>query len=97
MSPLSEVYGRLLVYHGSTAAFIAFVIGNAASQNTSQFMAFRFLSGCAGGTPLALGGGTIADVSTPERRALATAFFSMGPMIGPVSYMTKTHTCFTES
>jgi MFS family permease len=85
MSPLSEAYGRLLVYHGSMVAFVAFVIGNAASQNTAQFMLFRFLSGCAGGTPLALGGGTIADISSPERRALATAFFSMGPMIGPVS------------
>ncbi|CEJ83194.1 hypothetical protein VHEMI03214 [[Torrubiella] hemipterigena] len=83
-SPLSEVYGRLVVYHGSMILFVVFVIANAVSQNTAEFLVFRFLSGCAGGTPLALGGGTIADVSKLAQRALAMALFSLGPMFGPV-------------
>lgn len=84
-SPLSEVYGRLVVYHAAMVVFIIFVIANAVSHTAAQFMVFRFFSGCAGGTPLALGGGTIADVSSPTGRPLAMALFSMGPMFGPVS------------
>lgn len=86
ISPLSEVYGRLPVYHISNVVFVAFVVGNALSKNIGQFLAFRFLSGCAGGTPMALGGGSIADVTPIQRRAIAMALFSLGPLTGPVSH-----------
>ncbi|WEW56375.1 hypothetical protein PRK78_001818 [Emydomyces testavorans] len=84
MSPLSEVYGRLPVYHAANVIFIAFMVGSALSKNIGQFMVFRFISGCAGGTPMALGGGTIADVMSPDKRGLAMALFSLGPLAGPV-------------
>ncbi|KAL4922347.1 putative MFS transporter [Aspergillus aurantiobrunneus] len=84
MSPLCEVYGRVPIYHAPSIVFVSFVIGNALSQNAAQFMVFRFISGCAGGTPMALGGGTIADVTTIEQRAASMALFSMGPLAGPV-------------
>lgn len=85
LSSLSEMYGRLPVYHGANFVFVAFIIGTAVSKSTAEFMIFRFLSGCAGGMPLALGGGTIADVTPPSERGLATALFSLGPLAGPVS------------
>lgn len=85
LSPLSEIYGRVPVYHGSSLAFVAFMVGNALSKNIGQFMVFRFFSGCAGGTPMALGGGTIADVTRFENRGIAMALFSLGPLTGPVS------------
>ncbi|KAL4993430.1 major facilitator superfamily domain-containing protein [Aspergillus recurvatus] len=84
MSPLSEIYGRVPVYHAANIIFAAFVLGNALSQSLAQFLIFRFLSGCAGGTPMALGGGTIADITTVQKRAVAMALFSMGPLAGPV-------------
>ncbi|GKZ31290.1 hypothetical protein AbraIFM66950_011649 [Aspergillus brasiliensis] len=84
MSSLSEVYGRLPIYHLANLFFVAFVIGNALSQNIATFMVCRFISGCAGGTPMALGGGTIADVTTIQQRALAMSLYSLGPMAGPV-------------
>ncbi|KAL3472237.1 putative MFS transporter [Aspergillus californicus] len=84
MSPLSEVYGRVPIYHAASVIFVVFIIGNALSQNAAQFMVFRFFSGCAGGTPMALGGGTIADITTLEDRASAMVLFSMGPLAGPV-------------
>lgn len=88
-SPLSEMYGRVPVYHGATTVFVAFIIGNALSKTTAQFMVFRFISGCAGGTPMALGGGTIADITSMQKRAVAMAFFSMGPLAGPVSVISS--------
>ncbi|KAH8698941.1 putative MFS multidrug transporter [Talaromyces proteolyticus] len=84
MAPLSEKYGRVPIYHIANIIFIAFLIGNALSQSAAQFMVFRFFSGCAGGTPMALGGGTIADITTIEQRAISMALFSMGPLAGPV-------------
>ncbi|KAL9127160.1 MAG: hypothetical protein Q9217_003913 [Psora testacea] len=84
LSSLGEVYGRLPVYHAANIVFIAFMIANALSKNIAQFMIFRFISGCAGGMPLAMGGGTIADVTLPAKRGFATALFSLGPLAGPV-------------
>lgn len=86
-SPLSEIYGRLYVYHATNMVFLAFLIGCALSQNLAEFMVFRFVSGFMGGTPMALGGGTIADVTRPEGRSTAMALFSLGPLTGPVSEM----------
>jgi MFS family permease len=89
MSPLSEIFGRVPVYHGATTTFVAFIIGTALSKTTAQFMVFRFLSGCAGGTPMALGGGTIADITNIQQRAFAMALFSMGPLAGPVGVISS--------
>lgn len=86
ISPLSEIYGRVPIYHGANVMFVAFILGNALSRSLAQFLVFRFLSGCAGGTPMSLGGGTIADITTFQKRAVAMALFSMGPLAGPVSH-----------
>ncbi|ROV88552.1 hypothetical protein VMCG_10379 [Cytospora schulzeri] len=84
ISPLSETYGRLPVYHATNGVFVAFIVATALSRNIAQFIVFRVLSGLAGGTPMALGGGTIADVTVPENRAIAMALFSLGPLAGPI-------------
>ncbi|KAJ5915839.1 MFS transporter [Penicillium verhagenii] len=83
-SPLSEIYGRVPVYHGTMFVFVMFIIGDALSKTTAQYMVFGFISGCAGGTPMALGGGSIADLTTIQERAMAMALFSLGPLAGPV-------------
>lgn len=90
LSPLSEIYGRQPVLLVANLVFVCFVIGCALSQNVGQLMAFRFLSGCAGGTPMTLGGGIIADVTRMEKRAVAMALFSLGPLTGPVSVKLQT-------
>ncbi|EPE36717.1 MFS general substrate transporter [Glarea lozoyensis ATCC 20868] len=84
MSPLSEVYGRQPVLLVANLLFVCFIVGCALSQDVGEFMIFRFLSGCAGGTPMTLGGGTIADVTRMDKRAVAMALFSLGPLTGPV-------------
>ena len=84
ISPLGEVYGRLPVYHIANLVFVAFIIGNALSTNVAQFIVFRFISGCAGSVPMALGGGSIADLTLLPKRGLAMTLFSLGPLTGPV-------------
>lgn len=85
LSPLSEAYGRLPIYHVSNLLFLIFLVGCGVSRNVAEFMVFRFISGCMGGVPMPLGGATIADLLRMEQRPVAMALFSLGPLTGPVS------------
>lgn len=85
LSPLSEAYGRLPIYHVSNLLFLIFLVGCGVSRNVAEFMVFRFISGCMGGVPMPLGGATIADLLRMDQRPVAMALFSLGPLTGPVS------------
>ncbi|KAK3209610.1 hypothetical protein GRF29_44g170934 [Pseudopithomyces chartarum] len=84
IAPLSELYGRLVIYHVCNVTYILLIIGCALSKNTGMFLAFRFLAGCSASGPLTVGGGTIADVVPPSHRGKAMSLFSLGPLLGPV-------------
>lgn len=84
IAPLSELYGRLLLYHVASATFVIFSVACALSTNMAMFIIFRFLAGCAGSAPLALGGGSIADLIPQEKRGGAMAIYVIGPLLGPV-------------
>ena len=84
IAPLSELYGRLIVYHVCNGLFLAFTIACAVSSNVGMFLAFRFITGCAGSAPLTIGGGTVSDVIPQEKRGAAMAIFAVGPLLGPV-------------
>jgi MFS family permease len=62
VAPLSEMYGRMPIYHICSALYLVFTIICAVSVNMDMLIVFRFLAGSVGAAPLALGGGTIADV-----------------------------------
>jgi hypothetical protein len=66
IAPMSELYGRYIVYNVCHAFFIVFTICCAVSNSMGMLIAFRLLAGCAGSAPLTLGGGTIADLFPPE-------------------------------
>ena len=84
IAPLSEMYGRLWLYHSTNILFVAFTIACALSSNLNMLIGFRFLAGCAGSTVLTIGGGSIADLFKQEERGSATAIWSIGPLLGPV-------------
>jgi multidrug resistance protein len=81
---LSEIYGRLWLYHICNVVYLAFMIGCALSTNTTMFLVFRFICGCAASGPMTIGGGTIADLYEAEGRGKAMALFGLGPLLGPV-------------
>ena len=84
VAPLSELYGRLPIYHVCNVLFVIFTIACAVSSNLSMLIAFRFLEGCVGSAPLTIGGGTIADMIVQEKRGKSMAIWAMGPLLGPV-------------
>ncbi|RAK90677.1 MFS general substrate transporter [Aspergillus costaricaensis CBS 115574] len=83
-APMSEIYGRSIVYHLSNVLFLGATIGCALSTNVGMFLAFRLISGCAGVTPLALGGGSIGDLMAPEKMGTAMAIWGLGSLVAPV-------------
>ena len=84
ISPLSELYGRLIIYHICNGLFFVCTIACALSTNIGMFLVFRFVNGCAGSAPLTMGGGTVADLIPQEKRGAAMAVFAVGPLLGPV-------------
>lgn len=84
-APMSELYGRLPVYHITNALFIIFTIACAVAPSLDSLIGFRFLAGAAGSAPLVLGGGSVADLYSREERGSKMALFAMGPLLGPVA------------
>ncbi|GIZ49507.1 hypothetical protein CKM354_001253700 [Cercospora kikuchii] len=85
VAPLSELYGRLWVYHISNIGFIAFTIACSRAQGVGELCVYRFFEGVFGVTPITIGGGTIADLIKVEGRGAAMAIWSLGPLVGPVA------------
>lgn len=87
--PLSDIYGRVPVYHLGNTGFIIFTVACAVSSNFSMLIGFRFLAGMLGAAPMTIGAGTIADIIPPQQRGTAITIWSLpvvlGPVIGPVA------------
>ncbi|KIJ30489.1 hypothetical protein M422DRAFT_187149 [Sphaerobolus stellatus SS14] len=83
-APLTEIYGRVWVLHLSNLFFLAFSIGCIFAPSTGSLIAFRFLAGLGGSTPVAIGGSCISDVFVGSERGSAMALYSMGPLLGPI-------------
>ncbi|KAF1988651.1 MFS general substrate transporter [Aulographum hederae CBS 113979] len=84
IAPLSEMYGRLPLYHTCNVLFVIWNLACGFAPNLSSLIVFRFFAGTFGSAPLALGGGTIADMITQEHRGTAMALWMSGPTAGPV-------------
>jgi multidrug resistance protein len=84
IAPLSELYGRLIVYHSCNVLFIIFTIACAVAPHMGSLIFFRFMEGCAGSAPLTIGGGSIADMFVQEKRGGSMSIFTLGPILGPV-------------
>ncbi|KAF8605506.1 MFS general substrate transporter [Ceratobasidium sp. AG-I] len=82
--PLSEMYGRRLIFMVSFLPFTLFHLGGALGHNVPTLLVTRFLAGAFGSSPLTNAGGCIADMFTAKDRGLASALFSMAPFAGPV-------------
>lgn len=83
-APLSELYGRMLVYHVCNSLFVVFSAACALSTSAGMLLAFRFLAGFVGVAVVTCGSGTIADLMPPQKRGAAMSVWSLGPLLGPV-------------
>ncbi|KAJ6442767.1 MFS general substrate transporter [Purpureocillium lavendulum] len=77
IAPLSEIYGRLPVYHVCNCIFVLFSAACALAPSLSALLVLRLFAGLAGSCPLALSAGTIADVIPYKRRGMVTAWWTI--------------------
>ncbi|THW34771.1 synaptic vesicle transporter [Aureobasidium pullulans] len=83
-APMSEIFGRQVLFIGTYAALTAFNAGAAGAQNITTLLLMRFFAGSFGSSPLTNAGGIIADMFDADQRGLAMTFFASAPFLGPV-------------
>ena len=83
LPPLSEMYGRVVIYNSTNVLFLGFTMLCAVLRNEAMFLVFRFLSGFAGVATITIGSGTIVDLMPREQRGLALSVWSVGTILGP--------------
>ncbi|KAJ9104566.1 hypothetical protein QFC21_002064 [Naganishia friedmannii] len=82
-APLSETYGRRIIYLITWFFFTLAQIPVALAPNYACVLVFRFLGGLCGSVPLANTGGVINDLFGVEESGYATAMFAFASVAGP--------------
>lgn len=86
--PVSETVGRNPVYITTLTLYMVFIMASALAPNIGAQLAFRFIAGLFGATPLTCAGGSISDLWSPMERVYAFPIFAnaafMGPIFGPI-------------
>ncbi|RKK84051.1 hypothetical protein BFJ69_g2353 [Fusarium oxysporum] len=87
--PASELYGKRRPLFLGYAIFCICQLPCALAQDVPLLLTFRFFSGLAGSSSLAILGGMYVDfLSRPAERGISTAVFSVatfcGPTVGPI-------------
>jgi multidrug resistance protein len=82
-APLSEIYGRRVIYGTTLLLAVIFIIPCAVAPNIQTLLVCRAIDGIAFSAPMTLVGGTLADLWRTEERGVPMAAFSAAPFIGP--------------
>lgn len=81
-APMSEMFGRRLVYGVTLGIAVIFIIPCAVSQNIGTLIVCRAIDGIAFSAPMTLVGGSLADLWKNEERGVPMAAFSAAPFLG---------------
>ena len=83
-APLSELYGRRIIYWTTMTLLLIFTAIAGAAPNITVLTVFRLLAGIGGSGSLAVGAGTISDLWDMQvHGGRAALFFIMAPFLGP--------------
>jgi multidrug resistance protein len=82
-APLSETYGRKIVYLISPPLGAIFTLGAGFANNPETLIICRFFAGLFFSPSVAIGSGTLADIFIPAERGVATVLYVMTPFLGP--------------
>lgn len=83
-APLSEIFGRRIMYWSTIPFLLAFTAGAGAAQNIATLIICRFLAGVLGSGAIAIGAGSITDIWDAQKDGgPASLLFVLGPFLGP--------------
>ncbi|KAK3047591.1 hypothetical protein LTR09_010975 [Extremus antarcticus] len=83
LSPLSEFYGRRIIYICAFGMFFVWLIPCAVAPNIAAMLIFRFLDGLAGSAFLSVAGGTVGDMFSKEKLSAPMMIYTASPFVGP--------------
>ncbi|TDZ25311.1 putative transporter [Colletotrichum orbiculare MAFF 240422] len=83
IAPLSEVLGKKPVYQASNVLLLLCNLCCLFAPSAQWLIAFRFLAGCAGASPITQGSGTVTDVMKKSERARALSVMAFGSVCSP--------------
>lgn len=82
-APVSEYYGRKIVYLTTVPIFGLFILASGLAQNFTTLAVCRFFSGFFGSAVVSVGGGTNADIWQPALAGFVYPFYFVSPFLGP--------------
>lgn len=83
LGPLSEFFGRRIIYIAAYILFTIWLIPSAVAPNIQTMLIARFLDGFSGSAFLSVAGGTVGDMFTKEHLAAPMMIYSAAPFLGP--------------
>lgn len=83
--PLSELYGRQIIYHITLGASVLFEGASIAcnENDLAALLVLRFLVGCFSSAAISNSPAIVADIFVPAERGLAVMAYSIFPFLGP--------------
>lgn len=82
LSPLSEFYGRRIIYICAFGMYFIWLIPCAVAQNVQTMLIVRFFDGLAGSAFLSVAGGTVGDMFNKEELSLPMLIYTASPFAG---------------
>ncbi|KAF2764237.1 MFS general substrate transporter [Teratosphaeria nubilosa] len=83
LSPLSEFYGRRIVYLYAFGMFFIWLIPCAVANSIATMLVVRFFDGLAGSAFLSVAGGTVGDMFLKNELSAPMIVYTASPFIGP--------------
>ena len=83
-SPLSETFGRKVVFLTTTPLFGLFILGAGLSQSVASLIVCRFFAGVFASPAISNASATIIDYTAGRYRAVSLAFYYSIPFLGAV-------------
>ncbi|KAL2061172.1 hypothetical protein VTL71DRAFT_7445 [Oculimacula yallundae] len=82
-APMSEIYGRRVVYWTTLPLLILFIAISGSVNTITLLIVMRLLAGIGGSGALAIGAGSISDIWDRNNAGKAALGFVMAPFLGP--------------
>lgn len=89
LAPLSEFFGRRIIYLCAYSWIFLFIIPCAVAQNIETIIVTRFFDGLGASTFLSVAGGTIGDIWTKEKLSTPMMLYSGSPFLGELRFFCK--------
>ncbi|KAK0529644.1 hypothetical protein OC842_004174 [Tilletia horrida] len=82
--PCSELFGRRRLLQGGIVLFFMMNLFCALASTLPTLIALRFFAALGAAAPMAVGGGVVTDIFSPQARKSPLLWFGLAPLLGPV-------------